>query len=114
MKLVLLPHFRTTRDAQLRHIARNDPQAAVAQGDRIMAALDHLPQHPEMGRVGRVKGTRELVVGGTPFIVIYRVKPKAGRVEVLRVLHGAQRWPAPEHAVPSAQTPSAVKDRRIC
>lgn len=93
MKLALLPRFRATRDAQLRHIARDDPHAAVAQGDRIMAALDHLPQHPEMGRAGRVKGTRELVVGGTPFIVIYRVKPKVQRVEVLRVLHGAQQWP---------------------
>lgn len=93
MKLVLLPRFRTTRDAQLRHIAREDPHAAVAQGDRIMAVLDHLPRHPELGRAGRVQGTRELVVGGTPFIVIYRFKAKAGRVEVLRVLHGAQQWP---------------------
>lgn len=93
MKLLLLPHFRATWDAQLDYIARDDPQAAVAQGDRIMAALDHLPHHPEMGRAGRVKGTRELVVGGTPFIVVYRVNPKAQRVEVLRMLHGAQRWP---------------------
>ena len=90
---MLLPLFLATRNAQLRHIARDDPQAAVAQGERIMVALDHLSQHPEMGRSGRVQGTRELVVGGTPFIVIYRVKPKAQRIEVLRVLHGAQQWP---------------------
>lgn len=95
MKLVLLPRFFATLDAQLRHIAGDDPGAAVAQGDRIMAVLDHLPQNPEMGRTGRVKGTRELVVTGTPFIVIYRVNQKAKHVEALRVLHGSQQWPPP-------------------
>lgn len=94
MKLALLPRFFTTWDAQLHHIARDDPQAAIAQGDRVMACLDHLPQHPELGREGRVKGTRELVVGGTPFIVVYRIKPKVRCIEVLCVLHGAQQWPA--------------------
>jgi toxin ParE1/3/4 len=38
-----------------------------------------------------VPGTRELVVTGTPFIVVYRVE--AATVVILRVLHGAQRWP---------------------
>jgi toxin ParE1/3/4 len=42
-----------------------------------------------------VKGTRELVIGRTPFIVVYRVKPKAKRIELLRVLHGSQQWPRP-------------------
>jgi plasmid stabilization system protein ParE len=30
--------------------------------------------------------------GGTPFVIAYRVEPDA--VVILRVLHGAQRWPA--------------------
>jgi len=41
---------------------------------------------------GRVAGTRELVVVGTPYIVVYRIEPAA--VVILRVLHGAQRWPS--------------------
>jgi plasmid stabilization system protein ParE len=40
-----------------------------------------------------VAGTRELVVIGTPYIVIYRIEATA--IVVLRVLHAAQRWPAP-------------------
>jgi toxin ParE1/3/4 len=40
-----------------------------------------------MGREGRIAGTRELVVRRTPLIVVYRVQ--VGRVEILRVLHGA-------------------------
>ncbi len=44
-----------------------------------------------MGRAGRVPGTRELVISGTPYIVPYRVR--GGAVEVLRVFHAARRWP---------------------
>jgi len=43
-----------------------------------------------MGRLGRVKGTRELVVSGTPYVICYRVEPDA--VVILRLLHGAQKW----------------------
>lgn len=59
--------------------------------DRLRQAVDHLADHPAIGRVGRVPGTRELIVAGTPFIIPYRVKNRT--IEVLRVLHAAQRWP---------------------
>ncbi len=38
-----------------------------------------------------MSGTRELVITGTPYIAAYRVRPQ--RIEVLRIIHGAQRWP---------------------
>ena len=50
-----------------------------------------LLQHPQMGRPGRKKGTRELVISRTPFIVVYRAK--GARIEIIRLLHGAQQWP---------------------
>jgi len=53
--------------------------------------VNQLAQHPKMGRPGRVKGTRELVISGTPFVVIYRLK--ARRVDIIRLLHSAQQWP---------------------
>jgi toxin ParE1/3/4 len=62
-------------------------------GDVLHAAVSRLADHPAMGRPGRVARTRELVVLGTPYIVVYRTEAPA--VVVLRVLHGAQRWPAP-------------------
>lgn len=79
------------RDAQLDYIAQDNPMAAVSQGDRIAEQIEILQQHPQMGRPGRKQGTRELVISRTPFIVVYRVKAK--RIELLRVLHGAQQWP---------------------
>lgn len=52
-----------------------------------------LPAHPAAGRPGRVKGTRELVIDGVPFIVIYRQIERLNQVQILRVLHDAQQWP---------------------
>lgn len=89
--IVWLPRAIKNRDSQLDYIAQDNPGAAIAQGDRIAHQVSLLDQHPEMGRPGRKQGTRELVISRTPFIVIYRLKN--GRIEVLRLLHGAQRWP---------------------
>lgn len=61
-------------------------------GDAILAAVSRLADYPAIARPGRVASTRELVVVGTPYIVVYRIEPSA--VVILRVLHGAQRWPA--------------------
>jgi toxin ParE1/3/4 len=77
--------------AAYEHIAADSPKAAEAVVNRIFSAVEFLERHPEIGRVGRVTGTRELVISGTPFIVAYR----KGRThsEVLAVLHGARKWP---------------------
>jgi toxin ParE1/3/4 len=76
--------------AQLEWIAEHEPWAALDMGDAIHAAVGRLADHPAMARPGRVAGTRELVVAGTPYIVVYRIEPSA--VVILRVLHTAQRW----------------------
>lgn len=89
--LVWLQRAINDRDAQLDYIAQDNPLAAVSQGDRIDEQVDILLQHPQMGRPGRKQGTRELVISRTPFIVVYRLKGKC--IELLRLLHGAQKWP---------------------
>lgn len=43
-----------------------------------------------MGRPGRVSGTREWVVSGTPYLLVYRERGDA--LEVLHVWHEAQDW----------------------
>jgi len=89
--IVWLRRAITDRDAQLDYIAQDNLRAAIEQGDRIAHQVGLLLQHPQMGRPGRKPGTRELVISRTPFIVIYRIKGE--RIELLRVLHGAQQWP---------------------
>lgn len=72
-------------------IATDDPAAAVRVVLRIIGAVALLKDNPAMGRAGRIDGTRELVVSGTPFIVPYRVKD--GIIEILRVFHQSRKWP---------------------
>lgn len=74
------------------YIAQDDPQAAARIVLRIEAAVALLADHPDLGRAGRVPGTRELVVPQTPYLVPYRVRSK--RIDILRVFHGRRRWPA--------------------
>ncbi|MBY5697884.1 type II toxin-antitoxin system RelE/ParE family toxin [Rhizobium leguminosarum] len=69
------------------------PKAAIALDDVIRHQAKMLADHPEAGRGGRLGGTRELVIPRTAFLLIYRIDRKAQRVEILRLLHGAQQWP---------------------
>jgi toxin ParE1/3/4 len=56
---------------------------------------DSLGTDPYLGRRGRVEGTRELPLPGLPFIIVYRVLEQADAIEIVNVIHGAQRWPPP-------------------
>jgi len=79
------------RDGIFDYIEAHNPAAAIVVDERIVAAARRLRNFPESGRPGRVTGTRELVVTGTPYIAAYQVTDEA--VRILRVLHGAQQWP---------------------
>lgn len=73
------------------YVAKDDPDAAARVIARIVSAVDNLAHHPALGRVGRIKGTREFVFADIPYIVAYRVKPEA--IEIITILHSAQQWP---------------------
>jgi toxin ParE1/3/4 len=74
------------------YISEDDPAAALRVALHIAHNVETLlPANPQMGRPGRVPGTRELVIPTTPYIVPYRLQ--GGFIEVLRVYHGARRWP---------------------
>jgi toxin ParE1/3/4 len=77
-------------EAEAAYLVEGNPEAAGRMVLRIFDAVELLQEHPGMGRAGRVAGTRELVITGTPYIVPYRVREDA--VEILRVFHGARKW----------------------
>jgi toxin ParE1/3/4 len=74
-----------------RRIAPDNPKAARRLHARILSCVALLPTSTHMGRPGRVAGTREMVVTGTPYIVPYRIAD--GRLQILRVYHGSRQWP---------------------
>lgn len=79
------------RTAIFDYIEADSPKAAIAVDGRIREQVQTLARFPESGRQGRVEGTRELVISRTPYIAAYRIAGKT--VRILRILHGAQRWP---------------------
>lgn len=78
------------KDGYIEYIAQDKPHAAVHVGDEIERQVGNLLQHPKLGRTGRIKGTRELVIVGTPYIVAYLIQGDI--IHILRVLHGSMDW----------------------
>lgn len=73
------------------YLSERSPAQADAMVDRILESIDVLEQYPNLGRRGRIEGTRELVIAATPFIVFYRIH--RDQVLILSVLHGPRKWP---------------------
>lgn len=73
------------------YLSERSPTEADAMIERILASIDVLEQYPNLGRPGRLRGTRELVIAGTPFIVFYQLQ--RDQVFILSVVHGARKWP---------------------
>ncbi len=78
------------RMAVFDYIEFDNPAAAAANDKRISKHVGRLAEFPEIGRMGRVQGTRELVIPNTPYIAVYRIN--ANGVLLLRILHAAQHW----------------------
>ncbi|MBB3643964.1 toxin ParE1/3/4 [Rhizobium sp. BK619] len=93
MKLLWSAKAASDRKRAIQFIADKNVGAAIGQLDEIERQTDLLIDQPEIGRPGRIDGTRELVISRTSLIVIYRVRQKPKQVEILRLVHGAQKWP---------------------
>lgn len=59
---------------------------------RIRRAVRRLSSLPDSARIGRMPGTRELVVPDLPYIVVYRVDSDKN-VLILSVIHAGRQWP---------------------
>jgi toxin ParE1/3/4 len=92
MTLIWSPEAIADLAALRAYIEQDNPTAAQRIALHIIHNIETLlPENPEMGRPGRVPGTRELVIPRTPFIVPYRLVGNA--IHVLRIFHGARKWP---------------------
>lgn len=72
-------------------VADDSIRAADALIHTVFEAAEQLLAFPELGRKGRVSGTRELILPRTKIILAYRIHKTS--VQILAVLHAARRWP---------------------
>lgn len=81
--------------AQLReihdYIAKDKPDAASQVAHRILAAAESLEIFPNLGSPRDTTGHRELVIGGTPYVIVYGKGRET--VKILNIFHGAQQRP---------------------
>ena len=73
------------------YIAEDNFSAAREMVSRIFEAVQNLKKHPRMGRDGRCGGTRELIIGKTPYVVVYVLK--GDEIQIVAVIHVSMRWP---------------------
>ena len=91
MKIEWSVWAQADRDAIFDYIEADNPRAAAAVDRRISDRVKLLGRLPRSGRLGRVEGTRELVIALTPYIVAYRIV--GDTVRILRVLHSSRQLP---------------------
>jgi addiction module RelE/StbE family toxin len=72
-------------------IAEDSPTRAKSFVAAIETKVAKLPDQPTLYRIGRIEGTREMVVHPN-YVVVYRIAPS--RIDILRVMHVARRWPS--------------------
>ena len=89
VEIVWSPLARVRLQEIRAYVALDKPGTAERLAIRIVAVVEALRNHPRLGRAGAEPGFRELVIGGTPYIVLYQFRGR--RITITTIWHGAQR-----------------------
>jgi addiction module RelE/StbE family toxin len=73
------------------YIQRDRRESARTVATTLFEAANSLEFMPSRGRAGRIMGTRELVIPGLPYIIVYEVTDTA--VQIHHIYHAARDWP---------------------
>lgn len=71
------------------YIEQDDPDAVARVVARLVASIDMLAELPAAGRIGRIAGTREIVLSDIPYIIPCRIRED---IEIITVMHASQKW----------------------
>lgn len=93
MRVLWLERAEDDRNQVFHYLLERDIDAAHRTYEAIRYQVARLAEYPNLGRPGRVPGTRELPITRTPYLVAYTVDRGIDAVVILRVLHGARLWP---------------------
>ena len=76
-------------DQEATYISQDNPEAAAEFVLQLRDSALLLGEQPNLGRPGRIPGTRELIIANLPYILPYRVRNDT--VEILRVFHTTRK-----------------------
>lgn len=91
MRLIWQDEAERDLDRIVEYVLKDDPAAALRLTCTIREATRVVGEHPNIGRSGRVEGTRELVVPGLPYILPYQITGR--EIRILAVMHASRKWP---------------------
>ena len=72
------------------YIAADSPSAAARMDELFSVAAVRLTEHPNLGKPGKIPGTRELIPHES-YRLVYEVS--GDTVWILTLVHTARRWP---------------------
>lgn len=91
MKVVIRAQAADDLENVYRWIAKDSPGNAGMVLSRLLDAIDRIiPAFPNIGRVGKVHSTREWIVSGLPYIIVYTIDEPRDVIAIIGVFHGAQ------------------------
>ncbi len=91
MRIIWLEEAERDLDRIVEFMLQDDPHTAFSVLATIRDATQVLLEHPRIGRLGRVEGTRELVIAGLPYILPYQISSQ--EIRILAVMHTSRKWP---------------------
>lgn len=89
VEIVWSPLARARLQEIRANVTLDNPAAAERLATRIVAVVEALRNHPRLGRAGAEPGIRELIIGGTPYVILYRLRRE--RVIISTIWHTAQK-----------------------
>lgn len=90
MRIIWTPEAQQDRFDIWQHIVSDNPRAA-AQIDKLFSnVVAQLGEQPNMGRPGKVSGTRELIPHKN-YRLVYEMQQQT--IWILALVHTARQWP---------------------
>ena len=93
MKVIWLKRARNDLNEAIQWLNQRNSVAARKTARLINLQVSQLGAYPQLGRVGLVDGSRELVIQHTRYIAAYQINIQNNSIEVLALMHESMQWP---------------------
>jgi addiction module RelE/StbE family toxin len=90
VRVVWTPEAQQDRFDVWDFIAADNPLAAARMDELFSDAATALAQHPQLGKAGKIPGTRELIPHES-YRLVYEID--GDTVWILTLVHTARQWP---------------------